>query len=112
LTYWIEEQKQFAVTYVFSSENCPVISLAITKNFRIYARLGALLPPEDKAGSRDISPSIHPADERDSPSLVSRILSPVLHPMAALFRCFSEMTACNIQGWAFAHLSTRLETGQ
>jgi len=45
---WLEEQKQFAVTYVSFSEGGPVISLAITKNFRTFARLGALLPPEDK----------------------------------------------------------------
>lgn len=45
---WLEEQHQFAVTYVSFSEGGPVISLAITKNFRTFARLGALLPPEDK----------------------------------------------------------------
>jgi beta-1,4-mannooligosaccharide/beta-1,4-mannosyl-N-acetylglucosamine phosphorylase len=45
---WLEEQKQFAVTYVSFSESGPVISLAITKNFRTFARLGSLLPPEDK----------------------------------------------------------------
>ncbi len=45
---WLEEQKQFAITYVSFSEGGPVVSLAITKNFRTFARLGALLPPEDK----------------------------------------------------------------
>ncbi len=45
---WLEEQKQFAVTYVSFSEGGPVVSLAITKNFKSFARLGALLPPEDK----------------------------------------------------------------
>ncbi|MBN1361424.1 MAG: hypothetical protein JW993_12575 [Sedimentisphaerales bacterium] len=45
---WLEEQKQFAVTYVSFSEGGPVVSLAITKNFRTFSRLGALLPPEDK----------------------------------------------------------------
>jgi len=45
---WLEEQKQFAVTYVSFSESGPVISLAITNNFRTFARLGSLLPPEDK----------------------------------------------------------------
>jgi len=45
---WLQEQKQFAVTYVSFSEGGPVISLAITKNFRTFARLGTLLPPEDK----------------------------------------------------------------
>lgn len=45
---WLEEQKQFAITYVSFSEGGPVVSLAITKNFRTFARLGGMLPPEDK----------------------------------------------------------------
>lgn len=45
---WLEDQKQFAITYVSFSEGGPVVSLAITKNFKTFARLGALLPPEDK----------------------------------------------------------------
>jgi len=45
---WLEEQKQFGITYVSFSEGGPVVSLAITKNFKNFARLGALLPPEDK----------------------------------------------------------------
>jgi beta-1,4-mannooligosaccharide/beta-1,4-mannosyl-N-acetylglucosamine phosphorylase len=45
---WLEEQKQYAITYVSFSEGGPIISLAITKNFRAFARLGGLLPPEDK----------------------------------------------------------------
>ena len=45
---WLEEQKQFGITYVSFSEGGPVISLAITKNFKTFARLGGLLPPEDK----------------------------------------------------------------
>jgi beta-1,4-mannooligosaccharide/beta-1,4-mannosyl-N-acetylglucosamine phosphorylase len=45
---WLEEQKQFAITYTSFSEGGPVVSLAITKNFKTFARLGVLLPPEDK----------------------------------------------------------------
>ena len=45
---WLEEQKQFGITYVSFSEGGPVVSLAITKNFKTFARLGSLLPPEDK----------------------------------------------------------------
>ena len=45
---WLEEQKQFAVTYVSLSKGGPVVSLAITKNFQAFARLGTLLPPEDR----------------------------------------------------------------
>jgi beta-1,4-mannooligosaccharide/beta-1,4-mannosyl-N-acetylglucosamine phosphorylase len=45
---WLEEQKQFGITYTSFSEGGPVVSLVITKNFKTFARLGALLPPEDK----------------------------------------------------------------
>jgi len=45
---WLEEQKQYAITYVSFSEGGPIISLAITRNFKTFARLGGLLPPEDK----------------------------------------------------------------
>lgn len=45
---WLEEQKQYAITYVSFSEGGPIVSLAITKNFETFARLGGLLPPEDK----------------------------------------------------------------
>ncbi|OHB55906.1 MAG: glycosidase [Planctomycetes bacterium GWF2_50_10] len=45
---WLEEQKTYAITYVSYSEGGPVVSLAITKNFQTFARLGAMIPPEDK----------------------------------------------------------------
>lgn len=45
---WLEEQKQYAITYCSFSEGGPIVSLAITRNFKTYARLGGLLPPEDK----------------------------------------------------------------
>ena len=45
---WLEDQKQFAITYTSFSEGGPVVSLSITKNFKTFARLGVLLPPEDK----------------------------------------------------------------
>ena len=45
---WLEEQKQYAITYTSFSEGGPLVSLAITKNFRTFARLGTPLPPEDK----------------------------------------------------------------
>lgn len=48
---WLEEQKQYAITYTSFSEGGPVVSLAITKNFKSFSRLGVLLPPEDKDAS-------------------------------------------------------------
>jgi len=45
---WLEEQKQYAITYTSFGEGGPVVSLSITKNFKSFAKLGVLLPPEDK----------------------------------------------------------------
>ncbi len=45
---WLEDQRQYAITYVSFSEGGPTISLAITRNFRTFSRLGGMLPPEDK----------------------------------------------------------------
>jgi len=45
---WLQEHNQYAITYTSFSEGGPVVSLAITKNFKTFARLGSLLPPEDK----------------------------------------------------------------
>lgn len=45
---WLEEQNQYAITYVSFSEGGPIVSLAITRNFKTFARLGGMLPPEDK----------------------------------------------------------------
>lgn len=45
---WLEQQQQFGITYTSFSAGGPVVSLAITKDFRTFARIGAIMPPEDK----------------------------------------------------------------
>ncbi|AQT67267.1 Beta-1,4-mannooligosaccharide phosphorylase [Anaerohalosphaera lusitana] len=45
---WLEEQQQYAIVYTSFSEGGAVVSLAITKNFKTFARLGGMVPPEDK----------------------------------------------------------------
>ncbi len=47
LTY-IEEQKRWAVAYTAFSEDGPLVSLALTTDFKKFERLGAILPPNDK----------------------------------------------------------------
>jgi predicted GH43/DUF377 family glycosyl hydrolase len=44
---FLEEQKQFAITYISLSGGRSVVSLAITKNFRTFARLGSVTPPQN-----------------------------------------------------------------
>lgn len=48
---WLEEKGKYAITYVSHSRGGPVVSLAMTPDFRNFTRLGALLPPEDKDAS-------------------------------------------------------------
>lgn len=48
---WLEDCQQYAVTYVSFSRGGPVVSLALTTDFRRFTRLGPLLPPEDKDAS-------------------------------------------------------------
>lgn len=45
---WLEEQEAYAITYVSFSKGGPLVSLATTKDFQTFTRLGPLLPPEDK----------------------------------------------------------------
>jgi len=45
---WIEEMNKWAICYTSYSKGGPLISLAMTKNFRTFERLGPMMPPEDK----------------------------------------------------------------
>jgi len=48
---WLEELQEYAVTYVSFSKGGPLVSLAMTRDFASFRRLGPLLPPEDKDAS-------------------------------------------------------------
>jgi len=45
---WLKECEEYAITYVSFSRGGPLVSLALTRDFQTFTRLGALLPPEDK----------------------------------------------------------------
>ena len=45
---WLEELKGWAVTYTAYSKGGPLVSLATTKDFKVFERLGPVMPPEDK----------------------------------------------------------------
>ena len=47
ITY-VPELKQYAVAYTSYSRGGPGVSLALTKDFRAYERLGVIMPPDDK----------------------------------------------------------------
>ena len=45
---WVPELENYAVTYTCYSQTGPGVSLALTKDFREFERIGILFPPEDK----------------------------------------------------------------
>jgi predicted GH43/DUF377 family glycosyl hydrolase len=45
---WLQELQKWAVTYTAYSKGGPLVSLVTTKDFKIFERLGPVMPPEDK----------------------------------------------------------------
>jgi predicted GH43/DUF377 family glycosyl hydrolase len=45
---WAEELGQYVVAYTAFSTSGPLVSLALTRDFRTFERQGAIMPPEDK----------------------------------------------------------------
>ncbi|MGH9762702.1 MAG: glycosidase [Blastocatellia bacterium] len=45
---WVEELKRYAVTYTSYSTAGPLVSLALTSDFREFERIGVVMSPEDK----------------------------------------------------------------
>ena len=45
---WIEEMKKWAICYTSFSRGGPLVSIAMTEDFKSFERLGPVMPPEDK----------------------------------------------------------------
>jgi predicted GH43/DUF377 family glycosyl hydrolase len=45
---WIEDMGKWAICYTAYSQGGPLVSMALTSNFRAFRRLGPVMPPEDK----------------------------------------------------------------
>ncbi|MFO8101009.1 MAG: glycosidase [Dehalococcoidia bacterium] len=45
---WLEEKQEWAIAYTAYSKAGPLVSLATTRDFHSFKRLGAVMPPEDK----------------------------------------------------------------
>lgn len=45
---WVEERKEWIIAYTAFSPSGPLVSLARTKDFVTFTRLGPVMPPEDK----------------------------------------------------------------
>jgi predicted GH43/DUF377 family glycosyl hydrolase len=45
---WLPEKEVYAIAYTAFSHGGPLVSLALTRDFRSFERLGPAMPPEDK----------------------------------------------------------------
>ncbi|MBI2266853.1 MAG: glycosidase [Armatimonadetes bacterium] len=45
---WVDELQQFAIVYTSYSTSGPLVSMAMTRDFRKFERKGLVMPPEDK----------------------------------------------------------------
>lgn len=45
---WLPEREEWAIAYTAFSRRGPLVSLAMTRDFRSVTRLGPVMPPEDK----------------------------------------------------------------
>jgi predicted GH43/DUF377 family glycosyl hydrolase len=45
---WLPDEQAFAVVFTAYSRRGPLVSLALTEDFRTFRRLGATMPPDDK----------------------------------------------------------------
>jgi len=45
---WIEELGKYAITYTAFSKAGPLVSLALTEDFKNFEKMGSIMPPEDK----------------------------------------------------------------
>lgn len=45
---WLPERDEWAIAYTAFSRRGPLVSLAVTRDFRHFQRLGPAMPPEDK----------------------------------------------------------------
>ena len=45
---WVEDRGQWIIAYTAYSHRGPMVSLAATKDFVTFTRIGAVMPPEDK----------------------------------------------------------------
>lgn len=77
---WIPELEKYAITYTSYSTSGPLVSLAMTTDFKTFERIGIVCPPEDKDAA------LFPRKFGDSWALVHR---PVSHNSANIWISYS-----------------------
>ncbi|NDC63710.1 MAG: glycosidase [Planctomycetia bacterium] len=45
---WLADREEWIIAYTAYSQSGPLVSLAVTKDFRSFTRLGPVMPPDDK----------------------------------------------------------------
>lgn len=45
---WVEDRNEWIIAYTSFSPSGPMVSLASTKDFKLFERIGPVMPPEDK----------------------------------------------------------------
>jgi predicted GH43/DUF377 family glycosyl hydrolase len=48
---WVEDREEWIIAYTAYSPNGPMVSLARTRDFKDFVRMGPVMPPEDKDAS-------------------------------------------------------------
>ncbi len=98
---WLDEPKEWAITYTAFSSSGPLVSLATTKDFRQFSRLGPVMPPEDKDAA------LFPIRFNGLWAMLHRPMISVPHIEGHIWLSFSP----NLKHWGEHHVLLRARQG-
>jgi predicted GH43/DUF377 family glycosyl hydrolase len=98
---WLDELKEWAITYTAFSSGGPLVSLATTKDFKKFARLGPVMPPEDKDAA------IFPVKINGLWAMLHRPVVGFPHIEGHIWLSFSP----NLKHWGEHHILLRARQG-
>ncbi|HMF17899.1 MAG TPA: hypothetical protein VKE98_11870, partial [Gemmataceae bacterium] len=80
---WVEDREEWVIAYTAFSHSGPMVSLARTKDFVHFTRIGPVTPPEDKDAA------VFPRRFGDRYAMIHRFVSPG-SSSAHIWICFSQ----------------------
>jgi len=80
---WVEDREEWIIAYTAFSDRGPLVSLARTKDFVHFTRIGPVTPPEDKDAA------VFPRRFGDRYAMIHRFVSPG-SSSAHMWICFSQ----------------------
>jgi predicted GH43/DUF377 family glycosyl hydrolase len=98
---WLEELQEWAITYTAFSSGGPLVSLATTKDFKKFSRLGPVMPPEDKDAA------IFPVKVNGLWAMLHRPVVGFPHIEGHIWLSFSP----NLKHWGEHHILLRARQG-